>query len=71
MAMNGTTLGDAIYSAIQGLHGSTNPQAIWETIGAQIVAHIEANAIVAVPASGLVSGNPGSPVTGAATGTIS
>lgn len=42
MAMSGTDLGNAIYSAIQG--ETTNPQQIWQKVGQAIVNYFKSNA---------------------------
>ncbi len=76
MAMNGTTLGDAIYAAVKA-HLSWSPagaddtkaQQFFRIIGQQIVTHISSNAVVAVASvSGVTSGGSAS---GPGTGTIS
>jgi hypothetical protein len=76
MPLNGTTGGDAVFSAIQAYiatlvpdeHGkkTPDPQKIWEAIMTAIYADIKANAVI--PAAIGVQVNPSSG-TGATTGT--
>lgn len=72
MPLSGSALGDMIVSAIEGVSvspadgGDAFLKAYWEAIGGAIVSHITANALVLPTA--LISGAPGSPVTG--TGTV-
>jgi hypothetical protein len=71
MAMSGSTMGAAVASAIQGLSEpqKQNVTLVWQTICAEIVAHIQANAQVAVAS---VSGvTPGGGASGPGTGTVS
>lgn len=75
MAMNGTLLGDELLAAIDAAVAS-EPSAsqaqrrlIWRAIGNAIVAHITANAVVAVPfVSGVTVGGSNS---GPGSGTVS
>lgn len=56
MAMNGTQLGDEIVAALTtaGLIGrgpgdpQPTPSEVWQVVGQAIVAHVQANAVVAV-----------------------
>lgn len=75
MAMNGNTLGDAIYAAVKA-HLAWSPagaddakaQQFWRIVGQQIVSHITSNAQVAVVS---VSGvQTGGGVSGPGTGTV-
>lgn len=72
MALNGDTLGIAIYNALSSFNNKspddtgdveTARQNLCKALGAAIVAHITTNAVV--PSVGLVA--PNGPVTGAAT----
>ncbi len=70
MALNATTLGAAIRSAIlskgEGITDNAATTALCDAIAEAVVAHITANAVV--PALGLIAppGTGGGPVTGSA-----
>lgn len=69
MAMNSVTLATAIKAAL-GLNPATDAEAIaaWDAISAEIISHIQANAVVTVAS---VSGvTVGTGVSGPGTGTI-
>lgn len=72
--MNSTTLGVALYAAAQQFNDvpvadmETTRTQFWEGIAAAIISHIEGNATVTVPATGLTSG--GRAISGTASGTI-
>lgn len=70
MAMNGDALGDAIKAAVDALPDpKTDRTAIFRAMGNAIVAHIQANAQVAVTSvTGVTTGGG---VSGPGTGTIS
>lgn len=69
MAMNGDTLGLAIKAAVDGVTNKTDRDALFKAIGGAIVAHIQANAVVAVTSVSGVTAGAG--VSGPGTGTIS
>lgn len=71
MTMTGDGLFAAVKAALPAATDTAIPEAHLKPLCTAIVAYIKANAVVAVPATGLVSAAPSSPVTGAATGTIS
>lgn len=73
--MNGTVLGDEILAAIDAAVAAdptasqAQRQRIWRAIGGAIVAHITANAVVAVPfVTGVTAGGASS---GPGSGTVS
>lgn len=70
MAMNGNTLGTAIANAINGLSQSQkeNITTVWQTVAAQIVSHLQSNAVVTVTVTTAGSATNQS---GGGTGTIS
>ena len=67
MAMNGTTLGDAIaaklYASDASQEAKAQVKALWEEIGTVIVKHIKDNLEVEIPSSSVIVS-----VTGQATG---
>ena len=71
MAMNGNTLGTAIYNYIIGLDDSqqSDTQAVWQGISNIIVSHIQTNAVISV--ANVTAVQPGAGVSGPGTGTIS
>lgn len=69
MPLDPDRLGSALHAAATA-PPSDDPLVRWKAIAAAIIAEITANAQVPVPSTGLVSGGPGAPVTGAASGTI-
>jgi hypothetical protein len=71
MAMNGSALGDSIYSALKSTLGwspsgaeDAAAEEVWQAIGGAIVAHIQANALVVGTATGVTSGPAAAPVSG-------
>ena len=71
MAMNGTTLGDAIaaklYASDASPEAKAQVKALWEEIGKVIVKHIKDNLDVKIPASSVivqVTGGSGAPAVG-------
>ena len=70
MALSGDVMAANIVTAINGLSDEDKKDMtkIWKAIAGQIVAHVKTGT-VAVPAAGLMLGT--TPITGAASGTIS
>lgn len=65
MAMNGTTLGDDIWTIVKSISGTTvtGPQdaqgrALWEAIASKIVSHIQTNGQVLPGITVTTSGSP-------------
>lgn len=68
MALNATTLGAAMKSAVDGVTDKTNRDAIFLALATAIVAHIQANAVVVVASvSGVTTGGG---VSGPGAGTV-
>lgn len=59
MALNGTTLGNAIAGAVGGLSEEDKKvlATVWQTIATEIVNHIKANAQLSVPGAGITAPN--------------
>lgn len=74
MAMNGTTMGDAVVTAIQGVNPKITQKDIvimkpfWEAICAAIVAHIQTNGSISVTTSPGTMNVGGTAVTGSGSG---
>jgi hypothetical protein len=77
MALNPATLSSALRATLLGANAgwldNAALTATCDAIAQAVVAHITANAVVAVPATGIIAppGAGGGPCTGAASGTIS
>ena len=67
--------GDGLFAAVKAALPEATDEALQEAhlkpLCTAIVDYLKANAVVVVPATGLVSAAPSSPVTGAAQGSIS
>ena len=69
MAMNGNTLGVAIWTAVQAVGDKEDTEAVWKAIGTEIVNHITTSGVINV--TSVTGVTAGAATSGPGTGTIS
>ncbi len=71
MALDANTCGTAIFNAITAMTEANKkiPEKVWQTVCAQIFAHIQSNALVTVTVASVTGVSTGGGVSGPGTGT--